>query len=94
MLDGNEETMKADEAIAWVAVPSEEEIRAGIQPGSKIPYDFGFIPGMRRLLMAHDRLGPAFTALFRQVMFEPGHLSRAEREMVAAVAASAQDCHY
>jgi len=27
-------------------------------------------------------------------MFEPGHLSRQEREMVAAVAAAAQDCQY
>jgi AhpD family alkylhydroperoxidase len=27
-------------------------------------------------------------------MFVPGHLSRAEREMVASVAAAAQDCHY
>jgi alkylhydroperoxidase/carboxymuconolactone decarboxylase family protein YurZ len=80
--------------IAWVAVPSEAEIRARMQPGTKPPYDFGFIPAMRRLLMAHDLLGLAFTDLYRQVMFGPGHLDRREREMVAAVAAAAQDCHY
>jgi AhpD family alkylhydroperoxidase len=28
------------------------------------------------------------------VMFAPGSLSRAEREMIAATAAAAQDCHY
>jgi AhpD family alkylhydroperoxidase len=32
--------------------------------------------------------------LYRQIMFEPGQLSRQEREMVAAVTAAAQDCYY
>jgi alkylhydroperoxidase/carboxymuconolactone decarboxylase family protein YurZ len=32
--------------------------------------------------------------LFREVMFAPGDLTRAEREMIAAVASAAQDCHY
>ena len=31
---------------------------------------------------------------FAEVMFAPGALSRAEREMVAAVASAAQDCEY
>lgn len=83
-----------DERIAWVDVPGEQEIRAAMQPGARVPYDFGFVPGMRRLLMAHDALGPAFTDLYRAIMFGPGSLDRAEREMVAAVAASAQDCYY
>jgi hypothetical protein len=44
--------------------------------------------------MAHDGIGPAFAQLSRAVLFGPGALSRAEREMVAAVTAAAQDCHY
>lgn len=86
---------------AWVALPSDEQIRA-MQPlgaaaasqGVARGYDFGFVAGMSRLLMAHDRLGPLFRQLFRELMFGPGHLDRREREMVAAVAAAAQDCHY
>jgi len=35
-----------------------------------------------------------FAALFGQIMFAPGRLDRREREMVAAVATAAQDCHY
>lgn len=58
------------------------------------PYDFGFAPAMARLVAAHPRIASAFGALFRVIMFEPGHLDRREREMVAAVAAAAQDCHY
>ena len=44
--------------------------------------------------MAHQGIAPFFGALFGRIMFEPGALTRREREMVAAVAAAAQDCHY
>ena len=63
-------------------------------PVSTSRYNFGFRPAMGRLLASHDGIGPAFSALFAQIMFEPGFLNGREREMVAAVAASAQDCHY
>ena len=77
---------------AWVAMPSEVEIRGLIPSG--YPYDFGFLPAMARLIVAHDRIAPFFGALFQQIMFAPGRLERREREMVAAVASVAQDCHY
>ena len=86
---------------AWVALPGDEQIGAmqapaapGTSPAVARGYDFGFVAGMSRLLMAHDRLGPPFRQLFRELMFGPGHLDRREREMVAATAAAAQDCHY
>jgi alkylhydroperoxidase/carboxymuconolactone decarboxylase family protein YurZ len=64
------------------------------QPTGATGYDYGFVPAMGRLLAAHPEISQAFGALFRQVMFSPGALSRPEREMVAAVTAAAQDCHY
>ncbi len=77
---------------AWVSIPSEADTRARL--GSGHPYDFGFVPAMARLVGAHGRIGPFFSGLFAQIMFAPGALTRREREMVAAVAAAAQDCHY
>ncbi|MDO8616577.1 MAG: carboxymuconolactone decarboxylase family protein [Dehalococcoidia bacterium] len=77
---------------AWVKMPGEDEMRRLVPSGH--PYDFGFITGMQRLVMAHLGIAPFFGALFQQIMFAPGALTRAEREMVAAVAAAAQDCHY
>ena len=77
---------------AWVTMPAGDEIRAARSEPS--PYDFGFVPAMGRLLMTHPRIGGAFSQLFAEIMFAPGVLSRAEREMVAAVAAAAQDCYY
>lgn len=77
---------------AWVQMPNEEQVRAWLGAGH--PYDFGFVPAMTRLAGAHRRIAPFFGALFHQIMFAPGRLERREREMVAAVAAAAQDCRY
>jgi hypothetical protein len=49
---------------------------------------------MDRLISTHDRIGTALKALIREVMYESEYLSRRECEMVAAVTAIAQDCHY
>ncbi len=79
---------------AWVDIPSEQDIRAQMPAGITHPYDFGFLPAMSRLLMAHERIGPPFRQLFREIMFVPGDLGRRERELVATVAAAAEDCYY
>jgi len=50
---------------------------------------------MTRLTQAHPRIGPLFAALMREVFVSPdGRLSDSERQMIAAVAAAAQDCTY
>lgn len=77
---------------AWVKMPSEADMRAGGAVGG--PYDFGFLPNMGRLIASHPTIGPAFSGLFATIMFQPSALSRQEKELVAAVAASAQDCFY
>ncbi|HZF11623.1 MAG TPA: carboxymuconolactone decarboxylase family protein [Thermoanaerobaculia bacterium] len=84
----------SEEAGPFIALLSPEEIRAQMPPGMKSPYDFGFIGGMGRLLASHPRIGPAMQRAFYEIMFAPGALDRAEREMVAAVASAAQDCAY
>jgi hypothetical protein len=82
------------ERQAWVKLPTEADLQAAMPQGGPSAYDFGFLMGMPRLRMAHRRIGPLFGPLFREIMFGPGALSRAEREMVAGVAAAAQDCRY
>jgi len=78
---------------AWVKIPTPDQ-RAAMATGGD-PYNFGFIPAMGGLIATHPDIGPKFGALYQQVMFSPDSaLSRAEREMTAAVAAAAQDCFY
>jgi alkylhydroperoxidase/carboxymuconolactone decarboxylase family protein YurZ len=88
-----------DDRRPFIELPAEDELRraaaaAGGAAGPASPYDFGFIGDMSRLLAAHPRIGPALRKAFEEIMFAPGALSRAEREMVAAVASAAQDCEY
>jgi hypothetical protein len=77
---------------AYVQLPDPAMVAAN-RPADH-PYNFGAPTGMSRLLMAHPRIGPVFLRLFSEIMFEPGALSRQEREFVAAVAASVQNCFY
>jgi alkylhydroperoxidase/carboxymuconolactone decarboxylase family protein YurZ len=79
---------------AFITLPGDDEMRAQGYGARPHPYDFGFIPGMSRLRSAHARIGPKMGDLFREIMFAPGDLTRAEREMIAAVASAAQDCRY
>jgi alkylhydroperoxidase family enzyme len=77
-------------AFEWLQkAPAGTERKAAVRP-----YDYGFVGEMSVLMNAHPLIGPALAELFMQVMFAPGALTRPEREMVAAVAAAAQDCHY
>ena len=80
--------------IAWVRIPSEEEMRSGAAASAPSSYDLDFVPGMARLRAAHPRIGPLLGALSREILFGEGQLGRAERELIAAVASAAQDCHY
>ena len=79
---------------AWVRLPNDDEMRAMGYGARPHPYDFGFITAMARLRSAHKRIAPKMTELFREIMFGDGALTRAEREMIAAVTAAAQDCRY
>jgi alkylhydroperoxidase/carboxymuconolactone decarboxylase family protein YurZ len=76
---------------AFIELPSRESLAGAESRGG---YNFGFVANMGRLLRAHPRIGPRFVGLFAEIMFAPGALDRREREMIAAVAAAAQDCHY
>ncbi len=62
--------------------------------GTRFRYDYGFVPNMGRLLFAHPDLCLPFALHYARLMSGPGALDPAEREMVAAVAAAAQDSFY
>lgn len=87
----NDGRVARGEPQAWVEMPPEADLLAAMDDH---PYTRGFVPAMGRLLASHPRIGPAFMALYNEIMFAPGELERDEREMVASVAAAAQDCFY
>jgi hypothetical protein len=86
--------MSDEEQTTFIRLPTPEELKA--RPGGvrSSAYNFGFSTQMGRLAASHERIGPAMQAFFYEVMIAPGALSRAEREMLAAVTSAAQDCQY
>jgi alkylhydroperoxidase family enzyme len=84
---------KTGEARAWVALAPAADVKMEINDPSD--HYAGTVPAMARLLAAHPSIWPLFRDLYTQIMFsDDSALSRAEREMVAATAAAAQDCFY
>jgi hypothetical protein len=83
---------------AWVRLASDEELkRLATEPApgpTPHPYDWGYTANVSRLMRAHARIGRAYGRLFAEVMGDVGYLTRREKELVAAVATAAQDCHY
>ena len=83
---------------AWVRLASDEDLqRLASDPAPdppKHPYDWGYTANVSRLMRAHGRIGRAYGRLFVEIMGEAGQLSRRDKELVAAVATAAQDCHY
>ncbi len=73
------------EGDAWIELPPRNE--------SGFRYH-GVVTNMGRLIAAHPRIGARLGALFVETMFADGVLAYEERELVAAVAAGAQDCVY
>ena len=47
-----------------------------------------------RSMSLRPRVLRASMALYREIMFGPSDLSRAERELLAVVVSRANDCHY
>ena len=83
-------------ADAWIDMISREDLagQTAAAPAGRSLYDFGFVANMARLMRTHPGIAATWGPHFRAIMGEGGALSRQEKEMVAAVAAAAQDCHY
>ena len=83
---------------AWVRLATDEELkRLASEPAAEPPahpYDWGYTANVSRLMRAHARIGRAYGRLFAEIMGDVGFLTRREKELVAAVATAAQDCHY
>lgn len=53
-----------------------------------------FPTNMGKLLLSRPRYGGPFLELFQRIMWDPGPLTRQQREMVAMVVSRANRCHY
>ncbi len=80
--------------MAWIRVIGEKEAEGRL----KEVYDRcavnGRVDNILKIHGLHPESLEAHLAVYRDIMFGPGPLSRAEREMAAVVVSIANDCHY
>lgn len=81
--------------MAWIQTISEVEAQGAL----KVVYDGlirerGFVPNLHKALSLKPTILRPLTMLIGSIMFAPGSLSRAQREMIAVVVSKLNNCHY
>ncbi len=72
--------------MAFIGYVDDEEIPAA----DRVPDRDNIL----RIHGVHARVMRLHYDLYRELMYAPGPLSRAQREMIAVVVSAANDCHY
>ena len=84
-----------NERIAWLAIPTEEEMDPNFRKlFAKARENLGFVPNVFVGYMARPQHFSYWFAHFRELTLGESELSRAEREMIAVVVSSINHCLY
>jgi uncharacterized peroxidase-related enzyme len=85
----------AGETGSWFPVPNEGELPDGLRGlFAKARERLGFVPNVFRVYAFRPERLSAWFAHYRQLHVPTEHLSAADREMVAVVVSSANECLY
>jgi uncharacterized peroxidase-related enzyme len=81
--------------MAWIRTVSVEDAEGALEQ----QYDAavkraGRVYGIVRAMSLAPNVLRASMAMYREIMFGEGGLSRRRREMLAVVTSAANDCHY
>jgi alkylhydroperoxidase family enzyme len=81
--------------VAWLKLVGPGEARGALaRLYGEAVQRAGRVFGIVRAMSLAPRTLEASMALYRQVMFGPSELTRAQRELLAVVTSRANDCHY
>lgn len=81
--------------ISWLAVPTEESAHEGVRKlWNKAEANLGFVPNVFRAQALNGEQFLAWWNYFNLLVNKPGHLSNAEREMLAVVVSGLNRCVY
>jgi len=80
--------------VAWIRVIGEKEAEGRLKELYDRCAAGGRVDNILTIHSLHPESLEAHLAVYRDIMFGPGPLSRAEREMAAVVVSVANDCHY
>jgi len=80
--------------VSWIRMIPEDEAEGQLREIYERLSPGGRVDNILRIHSLHPASLEAHLAVYRNIMFGPGPLSRAEREMVAVVVSQANHCHY
>jgi uncharacterized peroxidase-related enzyme len=80
--------------MAWIKMIPEKEAEGPLRSIYERISHEGKVDNILKIHALHPASLEAHLAVYTNVMFGPGPLARAEREMVAVVVSQANHCHY
>ena len=80
--------------MAWIEVIDEDEAEGPLRSLYERCLDHGRVDNILKIHSLHPESLDAHLHVYRNIMFGPGPLGRAEREMAAVVVSTANCCHY
>lgn len=81
--------------MAWIRQVEEGEAQGTLQSLYEgLRKQMGMVPNILKIFSLHPEALRATMTLFQTLMYGPGSLPRAEREMIALVVSSVNRCHY
>ncbi len=81
--------------MAWIKVIDEEQADDKLREAyDQVSNARGTVANILKIHSLHPKVMTAHLALYRELMFGPSELTRAEREMIAVSVSVANHCHY
>jgi uncharacterized peroxidase-related enzyme len=81
--------------MAWIKMVAPEDASGTLrQEYDEAARRAGRVYNVIRISSLNPEALRAWVGIYKQVMYGPSSLSRAEREMVATVVSQENDCHY
>jgi uncharacterized peroxidase-related enzyme len=81
--------------MAWIKVIDEEQADDKLREAyDQVSNARGTVANILKIHSLHPKVMTSHLALYRELMFGPSELTRAEREMIAVSVSVANHCHY
>lgn len=80
--------------MAWIKTIAEKDAEGLLRDLYDAIAHGGKVDNILKIHSLHPESLEAHLGVYKNLMFGPGPLSRAEREMVAVVVSQANTCHY
>lgn len=81
--------------MAWIHVIDEEHADETLREAyNKVGSARGSVANILKIHSLHPKVMTTHLALYRELMFGPSELTRAEREMIAVAVSVTNHCHY